>query len=561
MPNATTTGVAGSDGIIPLYQPMARWCWWGLAEIFQGPAMPGTNKYVPKINDYVMDYDTYLVYKVTALDPITLIPTLTPIQPPFARSMFSPADVLFGAGPGSDTSKYRLYINSNLTPATLNVDSFLKVPGNNVSFVKIFLGTDTSLTGQIISMVYDANGIFVTNNVSLTSIASYPQVGYDVKQVNQCNTNVVMNNNDLATVVCYNQSGQVVSKRELLVVNTTTTVQQTTNKLFVTSIGLTSPFIQSNVPNVLSVPLNVPINSLQLMGIVGYSDGSTRTLPVDGTSFRLIGLDQVVVTDVGQSVSLVLSYTLSQVNGVQESTSMAIAANSKSVNTPWTLVMTNPNTSYSVRVFGFPEYTSLSNSYNMRWFMFGSDRNVWFDVTAAVQFATNTGPFVPNAWMVKQTKAIQLDLSKVSGIYAPYIYTQLLDITLYRDPNTGTSWTMGELSGTPTIYGLGLFGTITAGALNLSNGQLTLAAWLQVVYYNTQPIFNPATEAGPLAPTHFAVMYGGVETVHPIADWNLTTLTAGAGTTYVSKTNVYLRFMSITANGTQYLSMAGIPLI
>jgi hypothetical protein len=561
MPNVTNLGVAGSDGVVPLYQPNARWCWWGLIEIFQGIGTPGGNRYVPKINDYVMDFDNYLVYKVTALDSITLHPTLTPIQPPFARSMFSPADVLFGAGPGSDNSKYRLYVNSHLNPYTLNVDSFLTIPGNNVSYAKIFLGTDTSSNGRVISMLYDAVGTFVTNNVGLTSIANYPQVGYDVKQINQCNTNVILNNNDVATVVLYNQSGTVVSKRELLVVNTTTVSQQTTNQLFVTSIGLLSPFIQASTPNVISVPLNVPVASLQLMGIVGYSDGSTVTLPVDGTRFNLIGLDQVITTDVGQTIPMVLSYTLSTVNGIQEATSMPVSSNNRTVTSPWSLVVTNPNTSYSVRVLGFPEYNTVSNTYTMRWIMFGSDRNVWFDVTNSVSFATNTGPFVPNAWMVKQTKAIQLNLASVSGIYTNYVYTQLLDITLYRDPNAGTAFTVDQISGNGSKYGLNVYGAISGNYVSLSNNYPDLQTWLQNLYYNNSPIFNPATEAGPIVPTHFAIMYGGVETVYTIDQWNAVNLTAGVGTTYVPKSNVYLRFMSITPSGTQYLSMAGVPLI
>ena len=47
------TGVIGSDGMSPIYDPDARWCIWELSEIWDGIA--GNKKYVPKVNDYALE--------------------------------------------------------------------------------------------------------------------------------------------------------------------------------------------------------------------------------------------------------------------------------------------------------------------------------------------------------------------------------------------------------------------------------------------------------------------------------------------------------------------------
>ena len=150
---------AGTDGIVPVYEPNGRWCWWSLNEIFTG--LQGNNRYVPKLNDYVIDPATYTTYIVDHLDPVTLIPTLREIRPANMSFSLTETDVLFGVGPGTQSDTYRLYINKSVMPFVMAVDARLKIGGSMCSYAKIFKGPVLSGEGLVISKVYDNTGNYI----------------------------------------------------------------------------------------------------------------------------------------------------------------------------------------------------------------------------------------------------------------------------------------------------------------------------------------------------------------------------------------------------------------
>jgi hypothetical protein len=52
-------------------------------------------------------------------------------------------------------------------------------------------------------------------------------------------------------------------------------------------------------------------------------------------------------------------------------------------------------------------------------------------------------------------------------------------------------------------------------------GATSQAAWLDAVYFRTQPLFYPDTETQGLTPTHFVVVIASdVEVEFPISQWN-----------------------------------------
>lgn len=130
MPDISLLGVVGIDGVVPIYDPDARWCWWSINEIFR-EGTPGQGRYVPKVDDYVIDPDTFTTWKVTSLDNDTLYPTMVQIRPANMSFSISETDVLFGVGPGTQSDTYRAYLDKSVTPYVLNVDRRLKIGGTN----------------------------------------------------------------------------------------------------------------------------------------------------------------------------------------------------------------------------------------------------------------------------------------------------------------------------------------------------------------------------------------------------------------------------------------------
>lgn len=550
MTATNATGVVGVDGQSPVYDPSARWCIWGYNDIYLGAS--GNSKYVPKVNDFVIEPTTFTTYIVLSLDPITLIPTLKEIRPANMSFSFTETDVLFGVGPGTQSDTYRAYLDKSTLPHVLAIDARLKVNGSMVNYAKIFRGSSLGSNAIVISKVYDSQGMFVSENVLLETVAIDSHTNYAVKSVPPCNIVEDLPDSEVVTAVFYDTNGNVVSKRQLLVENTTFIRPLNASMKYVTHIALKSPFMSPTGDNSIDYPLNVPLNALNLIGQVYYSDGSILELPVDGTKFSIFGLDQFTSSIIGQQVGLVLSYSLSE----NEASYAGVGALSKTITEAYTLRTINPNNSYTVKLFGYPFWIDDVTGYQMRWWMLNMDRNVFFEVTNYVNFDQNTGPFDPKGYGYLQRKNVSLNLRDVSGAFKPFIHSQLVEIVLNGNPQVNVNpWTVSnDPSPKHNLFGPGLaVKKVSDTVINLSNGFNILGDWLQNVYLNTYPLINPSTEVNPLTPSHFVLTYNGVDTEYNINTWsNDLTLSE---VVYLTKT-VTLRFIKRTSSGDLQLAVA-----
>lgn len=550
----TPTGVVGSDGQVPVYNPEGRWCWWSIDEIYRGQA--GENKYIPKLKDYIIDPATFTTWVVDALDTVTLIPTLREIRPANMSFSLSQSDVLFGVGPGSQAQTMRVYQDTSTLPFTMAIDSRLRIGGAMASYAKVYRGAVIDGVGEVISKVYDSSGQFVSENVPLELVMIDSHINYSWKNVPPFKSTVELANGEPLTVVFFTDHGIQVSKSELLVEQSSFIRGVNNSSKYVTSINLISPFLSPTQDMTIEYPLNVPINALNLMGRVNYSDGSFIDLPVDGTKFSMHGLDQYVSSIVGQKLDLVLTYALS----ANETAYATGGVNGNYVTAPYSLLTVNPNNSYTVKLFGYPFWIDSSSGYQIRWWLLNLDRNIFFEVTAHVRFDQNTGPYDPKGYGYMQRKSVSLNLRDVSGVFKPFVHTQMVEIVLNGEPQPdATAWSVShESNSNRPMYGLELFATrLTSTSMNLGSGITDFNEWMSRVYKNTFPLVNPNTEVQPITPTHFSLTYGGASMDFPIANWNVDLTTAGP--VDVNKT-VSLRFFKRTSSGDLNLAVAALIL-
>jgi hypothetical protein len=549
MPN-NTLGLMGTDGIVPVYNPEGRWCYWSISEIWTG--QQGANRYVPKVNDYVIDPATFTTWIVDHLDPITLIPTLRIIRPANMSFSFSETDVLFGVGPGTQSDTYRVYIDQSVTPHVLAVDNRLRIAGSMASYVKIFKGSDLSETGQVISKVYDSSGNYISQAVPLELVAIDNHVNYAIKTVKVCHTTEELMDGEIVTAVVYSDTGHVVSKRQLLVENTSFIRSLNVSQKYVSHISLECPFLSQSVDNTIEFPLNVPLNALNMMGVVHYSDGSTLKLPVNGSKFTMHGVDQYVSSIVGQRVDLVLSYALSDNEVAYANTNV----NGRYVTEAYFLLTTNPNNSYSVKLFGYPYFIDENNGYQMRWWLFNLDRNISFEVTPFVRFSENTGPYDPKGYGYLQRKSVSLNLRDVSAAFKPFIHTQLVDIVLNGPPTSDNNpWSISHESiSTRSPFGIGLFAKrVGNNQINISSNFTDFLEWKDHFYKRTYPLVNNRTELVPPNPTHFVINYEGIDTEYQMDDWSANLNVSSAVSIYKT---VSIKFIKRTSTGDIQLAIA-----
>lgn len=510
MNEISTLGVAGSDGVSPVYNPSATWKMWSIYEVWMGTGV-GAGRYVPKVMDYVIDPLTYQTWIVRSIDPVTLIPELDVIRPANMVASFTETDILFGVGPGTQADTYRIYVDRSVMPYVMAVDSRLKVAGTMVKYAKIFRGSWLESEENVISKTYDASGTFMTNKVILENTDPFVQTA--IKTVSVCHCTVDLPDGEVVTAVFYDDAGHVVSKRQLLVENTGFIRGVNTALKYITGIRIKSPFLSLSDNKTLEIPLNLPLNSLNIMGEVSYSNGEAMELPIDGVKFKLHGLDQYVSTIIGQKLDLVLSYSLSQT----EAAIGVVRGENPFITEKYSMTTVDPNNSYSVKIYGYPEWMGEAVGYKMRWFLTNLDRNICLDITDKVRFAENTGAFDPKGYGYLQRKAISVRLSEVSGGFKPYTHTQLIDIVLKTPPNSNiTPWQVShEAIGERPMYGNG----ILAYREPLNHKQVKIGYWakdkiefIQRAYINTYPLVDRFAENAAPTPTHMQISYG-LETI------------------------------------------------
>lgn len=552
-------GVVGIDNISPIYNPDAKWQIWNMNEIYLGSV--AQNKYVPKIGDLVIEITGNHIAKfiVKDINPSTMIPVFITEDVVSPSAYFAPDDILIGVGPGQQSDTYRIYVDKSVTPYRMSVDARLKVAGSMCGYCKIFKGADVSAdTGQVISRVYDTNGQLVSENIALELAATQLLDNKTIKSVAPAYTTALLEDGELATAVFYDAAGFVVSKRQLLVENTAYIRSADADMKYIIGISLKSPFINSTNDRLIQYPINVLLSSLNLIGVVTYSNGEVKEYPVDGSKFTLFGLDQYVATVVGQRIQLSLKYSLAP----NEYNYTAIAGADKHISAAYEAVTLGADGTYGVKLFPYPVWIDSISGYRLKWYMFNLSRDIFYDVTPNVVINTAVTPYDPIAYGILQRLSVSVNLKDVNGIYKSYIHTQTVDVVIARQGTERlTNWLIGFSPDQSPRYGQDTYasayfiGTNTY-RVNLGNRQTSLRDWLSKIYLKTQPLYNPTTETGPLDPTHFVVTVGNIKTEYPIAQWN-DNLTISANV--VNSSTIFVQFIKRTPVQDLQLSMAGLP--
>lgn len=515
--------IIGTDGKNPIYDEDIPHRIWLMDDIWLGDSAEG--KYVVKPKDLVYEIigGNTTLYRVVSVDEETLIPTLKETIIKVDNATFLEADILFGVGPGTQADTYRVYIDKSTSPYTLCVDQRLQVNGTMTKTAKIFKGSTVNSSGEVISMLYDNSGNFISENIPLELVAINNHDNYAIKSIPPCKTKADLVDGEIVTAVLYGDDGGVVSKRQLLVENTAFIRNRDVSVKYISHISLECGFFSENNDHLIEFPVNLPLNSINLMGVVHYSDGSTLKLPVDGNKFQLAGLNDFVSTIVGQKVELVLIYTLSD----DEVAYGTIVGEKHTMTEPYELLVTDINLDLSVKLFCYPEWQSEAAGYKLKFYMFSQDRNLWENVTPLVQFDDRTEALDGKLYGYKQFKTVYLNMKDVSSTYKNYTHVQNIEVILLRKPDGRNSlWKVKSVADENLpYYGEKTFAILkkvnNSYALKIDNEKNDVNEWLKSFYDVNTPMFNSLYETTYPKPTHFYLTVDGVTTKYMVErDWN-----------------------------------------
>lgn len=560
MPNPTSTGgIIGIDNVSPIYNSDRRWQIWNMNEIYLGTI--ASNKYVPKINDIVFEIigSTITKYIVEDISLTTLIPTFREEDTVTPTTNFSTEDILFGVGPGTQSDTYRVYIDKSVLPYRLAVDSRLMVAGTMCKWAKIFKGALLTDNGNVVSRMYDASGNLLSENIPLELVADNLINNYSIKTVTPCYTNVDLLDGEVVTAVFYDDAGFIVSKRQLLVENTSFIRAVDASAKYIIGISLKSPFISPNDYKLIQYPINVPLNGLNLTGVVSYSNGEIREYPVDGTKFKIFGFDNYVATLPGQKIKVVLNYSL----GPNEHNYISLSGGEKHISEEYEAYTLNSDGSYNVKLYAIPVWIDGVNGYALEWFMYNLNRNIRYNVTPYVVINHINGSFNPTKYGTVQKLNVSINIKDADVSYKNYIHVQTIDIVLNKQ---GTerydNWGVGYTSDQLPRYGTGnfakaLFLNTNNWMLKINSNAVNLDDWLDKVYHRTLPLLDNYHDEVALKPTHFTLIVNGAYIEYPISNWQSELMING---TFVNNSTLFIQFFIRTSTNDLQLSIGAMPL-
>lgn len=547
----TPHGIIGLDGHVPIQLPEIVWRFWALKDIYMGTL--GENRYVPKVGDYIEDTDEHVTYQVTAISEL-LIPTLERITP-IPVGVLSPTDTILSAGPNT----FRVYIDKSVTPYVMAVDARLKVHGVMARSAKIIRGSELDGSARVISLIFNNNGGLVGQTVPLELVEIPNGVNYSVYSIPVCHTTDDLPDGEVVTAILYNDNGHVISKQQLIVENTAFIRSSDTSTKYVSGISLESPFMSGIEEDLVLWPKGFPMEHTNFRGRVHYSDGSSITLPVDGTRFKLAGMENFVATQAGQRIPLLLYYTLGQNEIAYVGTTMG---GEHTVVRSYRCITDEVQGKYNVKLYPYPVWVDSLNGYRLTWHMLNLDRDMLYDVTPYVSFTSSSAAFNPIGYGVNQRLSVSINLNQVNGIYKSVIHVQTVDIRLLRQgTEQDTNWMISFSPGQNPPYGQGMrldteFVNQNLTRVRVNQGLTDFNEWVEKLYYNTHPLYDPDREIGPLEPTHFVIVNGSHETEFPISQWNSQLISTMP---IANMSTVYLKFIRRMPITDLILSLAGLP--
>lgn len=497
--------------IIPLVDLQRGFAIHPKASIYTGD--DGTGRVVPNIGDLV--YDPTIPALVEVIAVVNNFSTLdNPLE--LNRTGVALSDGLIGNGGGHVSETYRLNVDTKTEIPSCSFDSRLRCYDSEATHLKIFLGVDTTVNGEVISAYYNNSGQYVSENIPYGPAFAGTD-GEMIRKPLEGNLTRPISRGERVTVVTY-KDGEPRSECRLVARNTTNIRQFNGSNRIVDSISLKSIWLSPDEENTLIVPINLPTSDILAKCVVTYIDGGTREYAIDGVRAALTGLSEFSSNSPGERKPLTLSYYPTAGEEVLGAGTGVVRH--KSVQA-W-LRSGEADGAYSVKLFVCPEWVSDTNGYKLRYFLVNLDGNLAIEVTRYV-YSSDGRQFKPHGYGVSQSLNVKIDMGAAVGIGNSYEHTQQFIVTLITTPDGSKSpWTVdyfgGNVYGSDVQAALSFTGTGRA-QVNLRSGAMSEDEWINKLYYTTAPL-KSITE-GTLArkPTHVDLIVGEYTERHPVSSW------------------------------------------
>ena len=519
--------ILGIDDKPPILDTTQVWRYWSMGDIFLG--LEGDKKYVPKVRDYVIDLDTQTTYEVESIDSSTYVPSFKKVLNKISTDETTEQEGLFFGGihPSTPCARQIFYDDSTSKP-TLCIPAQLHIQGTMHHHAICFKGSVAGQSGIPISIRYDASFNPISHSIPLEPIARDQQTGLVTQWAIPsfyCSERLVPG--ELVLIIIYDDRGGVTGRANFIVEPSALLRDVGDADKFVAAISLESYYIDSSDDSNLLIPEGILKNSLNLMGKVWYTDGSSISYPINGDKFELLYLDRANESIPSTKGKLVLKYILSQ---GEKCVDAQHVQDEYFYTRTYNYTIIEKDGSYSVKLYPVPVWVNETTGYTLNWYMFNLDRNAWYDVSNQVYIAANspTKKFNGTLYGPNQQMNVAINLGTINSTFQDYVHPQQVDVRLMRPAGDtiGDRWYLSFDANQAEAYGNGLKAVATLNGvnnttINISNGFTTKDNWLKGIYEKTYPLYRITKEPNPPKPNMFAILnQNNTRFDFPISMWN-----------------------------------------
>jgi hypothetical protein len=300
-----------------------------------------------------------------------------------------------------------------------------------------------------------------------------------------------------------------------------------------------------------------------MIGVVRYNTGEEMEIPIvlDGSGkMSLHGLVWYAPTIQSHPKDLTLSYRLNEdeyslVHGVTEN---------GAITEPFSIRAIAADGAYSVRLYAFPTWNAPAGRYDLDFWLFNIDRDVYYRIPrSVVEIPDNEVPFDGQDFTTIQRLKFGVELSNVDTILPNYKHVQSVEIVVSKaGGEPGDKWQVKCDPAQQGFFGAGRiaknrFVNVNLSYLDLSNGALDVGDWLNKLYRPLNHLFDDTTEVSAPEPTHFAIHTKTREYQFSVAAWDqefpiLNDVAEGE--------TIYIRWLRETANSQLQLGVTGLAI-
>lgn len=513
------------SNVVPIRDERPLQGFWLSTQIFTGP--DGEGMFVPKKDDMVLNKELGWFIVTGFVDSsngvANSVATLEPWLPVQAE-VISENLKKYGIVSTTDDDN-RLYIDTTKTPYEINVDPSVCWGGSELSYVKVFLGTDIEGgNSKIISMHLDSSGSLLSENIPLETVAITDIKQHTFKKMMTGHSNTLLVTGEIVTVVVYNKLHKPVKIKQLCVRETGYIKHGNVGQRKVASIELQSQYLDSANNSLLRVPLRLSLRDVPMLAVVRYDNGDARELSVNTGQVSLDGIEAVQLSYAGQRTTLNLTYSL----GPDEvATNVFGDEGNYFVQKTYELEGIPNDGEYNVKLFVVPTWDKTYNKWRLEYYLYTLDRNQRYHVTPYVSLSSGSDSFDGTNYRETQWLTLIINLEDINdSALKPFTYTQKVGVTLLRNGlSNQTSWTINYNESNSNVFGANLEAYVNYVShreweLDISNSFTNNTDFLEALYYACEPMYDIRNESIAPIPTDIAITLGGQRKVIPFTQWD-----------------------------------------